>query len=109
MLSGMDRFAHCAELLVCVAGVATDPTGVALSGSAATGYLKLRDIFRATTKEARGLAGQIATDLAGEFQNPTMHHPREAALLIPQMIAASLPDPTLIAGKNRLRVTLLMS
>ena len=91
MLRKADRVAHGVSLLVGVAACAVDPTGLAVTGVAASGYLSLRDVSKSLSPEAKVLATELTEGLKASLAEPGL--PAEANVLLPQMIEAGLPKP----------------
>ncbi|MCB6177573.1 tetratricopeptide repeat protein [Rhodobacter sp. Har01] len=94
------RAAHAANLLVSVAACVADPSGLAVTGAAATGILSLKDIFKASTPEAKALVKAITAELDAALEIPQFHMPARGPALLPQMLEAALPAPADILGRN---------
>ena len=86
------KLAHVANLLVCIAGLSTGAGPLAMAGSGVSGVLSLLSLSALLPPKAKTLEGKIATDLEARLK----HLPEDTAVLIPQMIEKSLPDPSTI-------------
>jgi hypothetical protein len=93
---GPSRVAHAANLLVTVAACAADPSGLAVTGAAATGALSLKDIFKASTPDAKALVKALTAELEAALDTPAFHMPARGPALLPQMMEAALPTPAQI-------------
>ncbi len=96
----IDKVTHGANLLVCVAGVATATGLVAGAGAGIGGLLSLREISRRLPPQIQPLADEIASRLQKELT--ANHLPDAHRTLIPQMIEMSVPDANevMAAGKR---------
>ncbi|MDH5530504.1 MAG: hypothetical protein OEY05_10740, partial [Paracoccaceae bacterium] len=92
-----DKIANAAKLIVGVASVTVDPTGLAATGLAADGYLSLKEIFKPVSPDAKKCAARIEKELKSGLTTPSFHMPAEGHALLPQMIEASFLSPGEIA------------
>ena len=92
-----DKIANAAKLIVGVASVSVDPTGLAAAGLVADGYLGLKEIFKPSSATAKTLITRVERDLKTRLEHPNFHMPVDGPTLLPQMIELTFLTPSEIA------------
>lgn len=100
MFNKSDDIAKTGKLIVTVAAVAVDPTGLAAAGVGLDAYLHLHESLTKQNPELGNLSKELEKDLNKALKDPNFHLPKDADIHLPQMIEASLPPADDFAKAN---------